>query len=65
MFKHLHIKIFSLLLAIVFWIFVVSLENNFVELPNAVPVEVFNLAPDLAIATKLGEVRLTVRSSDQ
>ncbi len=64
MLKHLHLKILSLVLAMVFWIFVVSLENAFFQLPDEISIQVFNLAPELALAKKLPSVRLTVRASD-
>lgn len=64
MLKHLHFKILSLVLSMFFWIFVVSLENAFFQLPDEILIQVFNLAPELALATKLPSVRLTVRASD-
>lgn len=64
MLKNLHLKILSLILAMVFWVFVVSLENTFFELPDEIPLQVFNLAPELALSTKLPPVKLTVRASD-
>lgn len=64
MLKNLHLKILSLILAMLFWVFVVSLENTFFELPDEIPLQVFNLAPELALSTKLPPVKLTVRASD-
>jgi YbbR domain-containing protein len=64
MLKNLHLKILSLFLAMFFWIFVVSLENTFFEMPDEIPIQVFNLAPELALSTKLPSVRLTLRASD-
>lgn len=64
MLKNLHLKILSLVLAMLFWIFVASLENTFFELPDEIPLQVFNLAPELALSTKLPPVKLTVRASD-
>lgn len=64
MLKNLHLKILSLVLAMFFWIFVVSLENAFFEMPDEISIQVFNLAPELALSTKLPSVRLTLRASD-
>lgn len=64
MFKHLSLKIFALLCAVIFWGFVVSLENNFYKLPDAITVQVFNQAPELALASKPNTVTLTLRSQD-
>lgn len=65
MFKNLHLKILSLTLAILFWIFVVSLENTFSQFPEGISIKPFNLAEDLALSSKLGEVKLTLRAQDQ
>lgn len=65
MFKNLHIKLAALILAILFWIFVVSLENTFYKFPGDVQIQVFNQAQELALASKLGTVKLTVRSQDK
>lgn len=65
MFKNLHLKILALALATLFWIFVVSLENNFLELPEELSVSVFNLAPELALSSEMPSVKLTVRAEDQ
>lgn len=64
MFKNLHVKIFALLLAVLFWIIVASLENNFYQMPQDVQIRVFNQAPELALSSKLETVKLTVRSQD-
>lgn len=64
MLKNLHLKILSLILAMLFWVFVVSLENTFFELPDEIQLQVFNLAPELALSTKLPFVKLIVRASD-
>ncbi|MEK9133075.1 MAG: hypothetical protein AAB606_05215, partial [Patescibacteria group bacterium] len=64
MFKNLPLKILSLVLATVFWVFVVSLENNFVQFPEQIPIQVFNLAPDLALTGQLGTVKLGLRAAD-
>lgn len=64
MFKNLHLKFFALFLAALFWFFVVSLENTFFILPGKVSMQVFNQAPNLALASELPEVQLTLRSND-
>lgn len=64
MFKNLSIKFLALVLAIIFWFFVVSLENTFYRFPSEVPIQVFNQGQDLALASKLGGIHLSVRSSD-
>lgn len=64
MFKNLHLKFFALVLATIFWIFVVSLENTFFQFPGEVPLQVFNQSSDLALASTLGGVKLTLRSQD-
>lgn len=65
MFKNLHLKITALVLAMIFWIFVVSLENTFFQFPSGVDVQVFNLAEGLALASKPGQVTLALRAQDQ
>lgn len=64
MLKNLHIKIFAVCAAIVFWLFVVSIENTFFRFPQEVPIQIFNQAPELALASQLGTVRLTIRAQD-
>lgn len=64
MFKNIPLKIFSLLLATIFWIFVVSLENTFYKLPAEIPIQVFNRAENLALASILPSVHLTLRTAD-
>ncbi|MBI2453658.1 hypothetical protein HYV58_00590 [Candidatus Peregrinibacteria bacterium] len=64
MLKNLHLKLIAVALATVFWILVVSLENTFFLLPAPVRLQVFNQAEGLALASKLGEVRLTLRMQD-
>lgn len=63
-FKNLHLKIFSLLAATVFWFFVVSLENTFFEFPSEVGIQVFNLSSELALSSELQPVKLTLRAQD-
>lgn len=64
MLKNLPLKILSLVAAGVFWMFVVSLENTFLQLPEEVPVQVFNQAEDLALVGDLGGVQLTLRTEN-
>lgn len=64
MLKNLHIKFLALLLATFFWIFVVSLQNAFFQIAEPVPVQVFNQSQELALASGLGTVKLTVRADD-
>lgn len=64
MFKNLPSKILALILAAIFWIFVVSFENTFYKLPEDVPITVFNQSQDLALASELGHVRLILRTED-
>lgn len=64
MFKNIPLKIFSLLLATIFWIFVVSLENTFYKLPTEIPIQIFNRAENLALASPLGTAQLTIRTAD-
>lgn len=65
MLKHLHLKILSLLLAILFWLAIVSLENAFYKVPQEIPVQVFNQSQELALSSQLGGVTLTVRAQDK
>lgn len=65
MFKNLHLKITALVLAMIFWIFVVSLENTFFQFPSGIDVQAFNLAEGLALASKPGQVALALRAQDQ
>lgn len=64
MFKNLNYKLFAFGLAIVFWIFVVSLKNAFTEFPHVVPIAVFNLGEKLAVAEIPEGVHLTLRSDN-
>lgn len=64
MLKNLPLKILSLVAAGVFWMFVVSLENTFLQLPEEVPMQVFNQAEELALVGDLGGVRLTLRTEN-
>lgn len=64
MFKNLSLKFLAIVLAVIFWFFVVSLENTFFRFPDEVPIQVFNQAQDLALATKLKAVHLAVRVAD-
>lgn len=62
MFRNLHLKLFALGLAILFWVFVVSIENVFMALPEEIPVNIFNLREDLAVSSELPKVKITVRA---
>lgn len=64
MFRNLHLKFIALILAILFWVFVVSLENTFFQFPQEVNIKVFNQSQDLALASQLGTVKLTLRAED-
>lgn len=64
MFRNLHFKILSLVLAAIFWLFVVSLENSFVRFGEDISVKAFNVAEGLALVSELGTVRLTLRAQD-
>lgn len=64
MFRNLHLKLFSLLLAMIFWVFVVSIENTFYQFPGEVAIQVFNQAADLAFASPLGSVKLIIRTTN-
>ena len=62
--KNLRFKILALVFAAIFWVFVVSMENTFYKLPDAVPVHVFNQAEDLALASEIGSVSLMLRADE-
>lgn len=64
-FRNLHLKIFALLAAAVFWFVVVSMQNTFYELPEQAAIQVFNIEPDLALPSQLGSVKLTLRAPNQ
>lgn len=64
MFKNFHIKIFAVCAAIVFWLFAVSIENSFYRFPGEISIQVFNQAQELALASQLGTVKLTIRAQD-
>lgn len=64
MFKNIHLKILALVAAMIFWVFVVSLENAFLQFPHEIPIQVFNQSSDLALASVLPGVKLTVRARD-
>lgn len=64
MFSNLRFKVLALVMAIFLWIFVVSIENTIVQLKDQLQLKVFNLGADLAIASELPKISLTIRSSD-
>lgn len=65
MLKNLFIKFLAVFGALVFWIATVSLERAVKDLPDALPVQAFNLASDLAIKNALPSVRLKISSESQ
>lgn len=64
MFRNFPLKLFSLFLAILFWIFVVSLENTFVRFPSEIPVQAVNITEELALTSVLPAVRVALRTQD-
>lgn len=64
MFRNIHLKILALILAAIFWAFVVSMENTFFKLTETVPIKVFNQSEDLALVNDLGKVGLILRADD-
>lgn len=64
MLKNLRFKILALIFAAIFWVFVVSMENTFYKLPDAVSVHVFNQAEDLALANEISAVSLMLRADE-
>ncbi len=64
MFHNLPIKIVSVVLAIIFWLFVVSLENVYVRLPAQIPVTAFNKGEEVALTTPLPSISLGIRTDD-
>ena len=64
MLRNIPLKILSLVLAVIFWFFVLSLENNFYKVPFEIPVQVFNISSELALSSPLPNVSITVSSQD-
>lgn len=62
MFHNFSLKLLALGLAILFWVFVVSIENVFATLPYEIPAQPLNLRTDLALSSELPIVKITVRS---
>ncbi|PJC37516.1 hypothetical protein CO046_00030 [Candidatus Peregrinibacteria bacterium CG_4_9_14_0_2_um_filter_53_11] len=65
MLRNLHIKLFALLLAALFWFFIIGAENRFLVVPDSLPVVAFNLGQELALVEELGTVSVSVQASDQ
>lgn len=64
MFQNFHLKITAFILAILLWVVIVSTENRFYDLPTEVPVQVFNMAEEIALAGKVPGVKLALRTAD-
>lgn len=65
MFKNLGLKISALLLAIIFWVGVVSLKNNLKIFPEPIPIKPFNIAENLTLASTLGTVDLRLEVTQE
>ena len=65
MFQNFQYKLLALVLAILFWVLIISLESNFYPFPQAVPIKAFNLDPSLALTQDLGEVQLTLKTAQE
>lgn len=62
MFRNLHLKLFALGLSFLFWMFVVSIENVFTVLPHEIHIQSLNVSDDLAFASELPTVKVTIRA---
>lgn len=58
--KNIKLKILALLCAIMFWVFIMGIQNTFYKFPEKVPVQPFNLATGLSVVNDLGTVELTI-----
>ncbi|PIQ77649.1 hypothetical protein COV82_03465 [Candidatus Peregrinibacteria bacterium CG11_big_fil_rev_8_21_14_0_20_46_8] len=65
MLQNIPLKLLAVGLSILFWIFVASIENSILQVPEPVTINVFNQSEDLALVADPGMVRVTVRSDDQ
>lgn len=64
MLKNFHLKFLALILAILFWIFVVSIQNVFATLPFEISVKPVNLSENLALVNEFPNVKVTVRAEE-
>ncbi|MBU1992492.1 MAG: CdaR family protein [Patescibacteria group bacterium] len=55
---NLKLKILALISAIVFWVFIIGIQNTFYKFPEQIPVQAFNLASGLSVVEDLGKVGL-------
>lgn len=65
MFSNFQHKLLALILAIFFWVFILSLEANFYPFPQEISIKAFNLSPDLALSQELGQVHLTLKTNQE
>jgi YbbR domain-containing protein len=63
-FKNYHIKLLSILSALLLWFFVVGVENYVYFFPNELPVRVLNLGQNVSVANELLPIKVRYRSPD-
>lgn len=64
MFHNFPLKVVSLVLALFFWFFVVSLESIYIKLTAEIPVTAFNKGEQVALTTPLPIIKLGIRTDD-
>jgi YbbR domain-containing protein len=58
--KNWKVKILALSSALIFWVFIISIQNTFHEYPEAIQIQPFNLPTELSVVNDLGEVKMTL-----
>lgn len=65
LFKNFKLKILALLCAVLFWVFIVGIQNSFYKFPSEIQVQPFNLATGLSVVNELGVVQLMLNVSQE
>lgn len=59
--QNLSTKLLAFTLAVFFWFFILSNENEFFVFPAELPIEAFNVPEGLAVVNNLGTAQVTIR----
>lgn len=62
-FKNFKLKILALASAVIFWVFVIIVQNSFYQFPEKITIQPFNLAPEFSVMNDLGDVELTLNAN--
>lgn len=60
--NNLHFKILAVIFAILLWVFVINQGFRIDFLEKEIPIQAYNLADDLSLASDLGNVKLKIRA---